>query len=78
MTLSAAATRFVRFAPALALAAMLLGHAQPASATVSCFTTLHQCYYQAALKEDWMTMWLAGLDCELDFTDCTRRAIIGR
>ncbi|MBI3493711.1 MAG: hypothetical protein HY047_18335 [Acidobacteria bacterium] len=35
-------------------------------------------YMRAAGADSWWSMWLMGLDCELAFTDCTRRAVIGR
>ena len=68
--------RLVQFLPALAIAAFILSDAKPASA--GCFMRLKDCYATAANQRDWLDMWLMGMDCELDFTDCVRRAIIGR
>ena len=42
-----------------------------------CFQTLQRCYYEAAKKDSWIDRWLAGLDCELDFIECTRIKIVG-
>jgi hypothetical protein len=62
------------------LAAMfVLTDSRPAAAeNFNCFQSLAECYSQASLRNDWISMWLAGLDCELTFIDCARRAIIGR
>ena len=68
--------RLVQLVPALAIALFVLCDAAPASA--GCFMKLRDCYYTAANQSDWLNLWLAGMDCELDFVDCTRRAIIGR
>lgn len=68
--------RVLQLAPAIVAVALLLGTSRPAAA--ACFQGLAQCYQRAAGASSWGWMWLAGLDCELDFTDCTRRAIIGR
>jgi hypothetical protein len=68
--------RVLQLAPAIVAVALLLGVSRPAEA--GCFQNLAHCYQEAAGKSWWVDMWLAGLDCELDFTDCTRRAIIGR
>jgi hypothetical protein len=68
--------KLVRLVPvALAIAFVLLG-----SRTVSaqCFSNLAACYQRAALRDTWWERSLAGADCELDFIDCTRRALIGR
>ena len=48
----------------------------PAEAA-QCFQDLRDCYYRAAGKDGWADRWLAGLDCELEFTNCTRKAIAG-
>ena len=42
-----------------------------------CFETLANCYYEAARRDSWISRWLAGLDCELDFVECTRVKIMG-
>lgn len=70
--------RVLQLAPAIVAAALLLGASRPAEAANGCFQTLYRCYQDAAGKSDWIDLWLAGLDCELAFTDCTRRALIGR
>ena len=68
--------RLVQFLPALAIAVFILSDAKPVSA--GCFVKLKDCYAKAANQTDWLDLWLNGMDCELDFTDCVRRAIIGR
>jgi hypothetical protein len=70
--------RVVQLAPAIVAVVLLLGVSRPAAAANGCFQRLARCYQEAAKMDGWGWMWLAGLDCELDFTDCARRAIIGR
>lgn len=70
--------RLLRFAPVIAAVVFVLSDAKPAAAAGRCFETLRDCYGQSATRYSIWDMWLAGLDCELDFTDCVRRAIIGR
>ncbi len=67
----------LQLAPAVVAAVLLLGVSRPAGAA-ECFQNLARCYHHAAAASSWGWMWLAGLDCELNFTDCTRREIIGR
>jgi hypothetical protein len=43
-----------------------------------CFEQLSNCYYEAARRASWVDRWLAGLDCELDFVECTRIKLVGR
>lgn len=43
-----------------------------------CFENLANCYYEAARRDSWLSRWLAGLDCELNFVECTRIKIAGR
>jgi hypothetical protein len=52
--------------------------AAPSAESGGCFEDLKKCYYDAARRESWVDRWLAGLDCELDFVDCTREKLIGR
>lgn len=59
----------------LALGAAL--NAVPSTAVAGCFEQLANCYYEAAKRDSWVSRWLAGLDCELDFVECTREKIIG-
>jgi hypothetical protein len=63
--------------PALFVALLLLGSSTPVFADYSCFQNLRDCYLKAAGRASWVDMWLAGLDCELTFGDCTRRALTG-
>ena len=42
-----------------------------------CFTDLADCYQRAANIESFWYRWAAGLDCELDFIECTRVKLIG-
>jgi hypothetical protein len=88
--MSTSLNRRLRLATVAAAAVVVLGAGTPARADdattdavteagrITCFASLKDCYYEAAGKASWVDMWLAGLDCELEFTDCTRRAIIGR
>lgn len=52
-------------------------NAVPTSASAGCFEELAACYQRAAGIDSWVSRWLAGLDCELDFVECTRIKIIG-
>lgn len=70
--------RLLHLAPVIGALVFLLSNAQPARAEVSCFRDLRSCYVRAAQTDSYWSMWLMGMDCELGFTDCTRRAIIGR
>ncbi len=59
---------------------LLLGaalNAVPAPALAGCFEDLGNCYNEAAKVDSWVSRWLAGLDCELDFVECTRIKIVG-
>ena len=71
------ATRLLRLLPVFATVLFILGDSKPVAA-VMCFQDLRICYYEASRAADWFAMWMTGLDCELGFVDCTRRAIIGR
>ncbi|OFW13605.1 MAG: hypothetical protein A3F69_00525 [Acidobacteria bacterium RIFCSPLOWO2_12_FULL_66_10] len=71
------ARRLLHLAPIIGALVLLLADARPAQA-VMCFQDLDTCYYRAALADGYWGMWIMGLDCELTFVDCTRRAIIGR
>jgi len=63
----------------VALAAVfVLGHSAPVRAGFTCAEDLRGCYFRAALADTWSSMWAMGIDCELDFTDCARRAILGQ
>ena len=70
--------RLLRLAPVIAAVVFVLSDAKPVAAQVRCFETLRDCYGIAATRYSIWDMWLTGLDCELDFTSCTRRALIGR
>jgi len=68
----------LKVAPVVVAFVVVLGSSRPALAQFRCFETLRDCYGQAAMRQSVWDMWLAGLDCELNFADCTRRALIGR
>lgn len=68
--------RVVQIAPALAIALFILSDAKPASA--GCFNNLRICYQGAANQMDWLSLWMAGMECEFDFAECIRRSIVGR
>ena len=57
---------------------LLTGFAAPRPAFAGCTTELADCYERAAKVDSFWYRWAAGIDCELDYTDCVRRRIIGR
>jgi hypothetical protein len=52
--------------------------ATPRPALAGCTTDLADCYERASRVDSFWYRWAAGLDCELDYTDCVRRRLIGR
>jgi hypothetical protein len=62
----------------LALAVVAGFAAVPSNAFAGCTIELGDCYVRAAKESSLLRMWAAGLDCELDYTDCVRRRLIGR
>jgi hypothetical protein len=42
-----------------------------------CFEELANCMQRAATRDSWFSRWLAGMDCELDFVECTREKLMG-
>jgi hypothetical protein len=52
--------------------------AAPTPAIAGCTTELGDCYVRAAKEDSFWYRWAAGIDCELDYTDCVRRHVIGR
>lgn len=65
----------------LMLGALLTVAATPAYAfdesEQGCADALLDCYERAALIDDWLRRWAAGIDCELDFVECARIKIFG-
>jgi hypothetical protein len=60
-------------------AIVLMGFvAVPRPAFAGCTVDLLDCYGRAARADSVWYRWAAGLDCELDYTDCVRRRLIGR
>jgi hypothetical protein len=57
---------------------VLTGFAAPRSAMAGCTTDLLDCFGRAAKSDSFWYRSAAGLDCELDYTDCVRRRLIGR
>ena len=53
----------------------LLADAGPAMA--GCTTALADCYVAAAKVDSFWYRWAAGLDCELDYTECVREKLVG-
>jgi len=51
--------------------------AVPLPAMAGCTTTLADCYYAAAKVDSFWYRWAAGLDCELDYTECVRTKLLG-
>jgi hypothetical protein len=72
------AKRFVQLTPVIAALALVMIADRPVAAQGGCFQGLRECYFRAANINNFWDMWLAGIDCELDFADCSRRTIIGR
>jgi len=69
----------MRLLPVIAAIAFVIGPGnQTVSADITCFWSLKNCYQRAARYRSYVDMWLSGLDCELSFVECARRAIIGR
>jgi hypothetical protein len=62
----------------LALVVLAGFAAAPTPAIAGCTTDLGDCYIRAAKIDSFWYRWASGLDCELDYTDCVRRRIIGR
>ena len=52
--------------------------ATPSPAIAGCTTDLGDCYARAAKVDSFWYRWAAGIDCELDYTECVRRKLIGR
>lgn len=52
------------------------GFVRPADAR--CATGILECYQRAANIESFWYRWAAGVDCELDFVECTRVKLVGR
>ena len=69
-------TRLLRLAPFVLAATFVLGNSTPAHA--GCFIALADCYGRASAESTYWRSVLASADCELDFADCVRRALIGR
>jgi hypothetical protein len=44
----------------------------------ACATNLLDCYNKTAKIDSVWYRWAGGIDCELRFTNCVRRALIGR
>jgi len=51
--------------------------AAPRPAMAGCTTALADCYYSAARIDSFWYRWAAGLDCELDYTECVRIKLVG-
>jgi hypothetical protein len=56
----------------------LTGLAAPRPALAGCTTDLADCYARAAKVDSFWYRWAAGIDCELEYTDCVRQKIFGR
>ena len=62
----------------LALVVLAGFAASPRTATAGCTTDLLDCYGRAAAIDSFWYRTAAGIDCELDYTDCVRRRVLGR
>ena len=51
--------------------------AAPRPAMAGCTTALADCYLAAARIDSFWYRWAAGLDCELDYTECVRIKLVG-
>jgi hypothetical protein len=51
--------------------------AAPSHAMSGCTTALADCYVLAAKVDSFWYRWAAGLDCELDYTECVRIKLVG-
>jgi hypothetical protein len=51
--------------------------AAPRPAVAGCTTDLADCYLAAAKIDSFWYRWAAGLDCELDYTECVRIKLVG-
>ena len=51
--------------------------ATPRPALAGCTTDLADCYERAAKIDSFWYRWAAGLDCELDYTECVRIKLMG-
>ena len=51
--------------------------AAPRPAMAGCTTDLADCYERAAKIDSFWYRWAAGLDCELDYTECVRIKLLG-
>jgi len=60
------------------LAVILMGFAAPRPASAGCTVSLLDCYGRAAAIDSFWYRTASGLDCELDYTDCVRRRVLGR
>jgi hypothetical protein len=49
----------------------------PRPALAGCTTNMASCFEAAAKVDSFWYRWAAGLDCELDFTECVRIKLIG-
>ena len=61
----------------LALVVLVGLAATPRPAMAGCTTDLADCYTAAAKIDSFWYRWAAGLDCELDYTECVRVKLIG-
>ena len=49
----------------------------PRPALAGCNSDLLDCYQRAATIDNFWYRTAAGLDCELDYADCLRQALVG-
>lgn len=62
--------------PVLALVLFgMIASSRPVSAE-TCFMDLTACYGRASAQSTKFRMWVAGLDCEVTFAACLRRALV--
>jgi hypothetical protein len=59
------------------LAVIAASFAAERPAIAGCTTALADCYIAAAKIDSFWYRWAAGLDCELDYTECVRIKLVG-
>jgi hypothetical protein len=67
-------SRRLQLVPLLITLALALGAVRPVAGN-GCGSDLEGCFYRAALVDNWLDRWLAGIDCEMAFAGCIADAL---
>jgi hypothetical protein len=59
-----------RMVPSVLAIIIVLGQPRPATAESPCIPDATSCFYRAAVIDNWLDRFLAGIDCEMAFVDC--------